>query len=153
MTENEIMAAVKISRSGLQRWLTMGCPYRLVNHRRRFDLHQVQAWKKANVLPKPETSPALLAGRLRLQNLRNEERQFKLAILKGEYVLRTTADKHLFESGRQVRDAMQAIPDRVAGILAAETDQHKCHAAMTLEIERAMEGLSTEPPWGDGAQV
>lgn len=41
-----------------------------------------------------------------------------------------------------VRDALRTIPDRVAPIVAAETDQAKIHAMLLKEIGQALEGLS-----------
>lgn len=41
-----------------------------------------------------------------------------------------------------VRDALRTIPDRVAPILAAETDQTKIHAMLLKEIGQALESLS-----------
>ncbi|MBI5315037.1 MAG: hypothetical protein HZB34_03615 [Nitrospirae bacterium] len=148
MTENELLAAIKISPSGLQKWITKGLPYTVVHNRRRFNLREVQAWRKANITPKP--GPELLAGRVRLQHIRNEEREFKLAILKGQCVERVKVDKYLFATGRQVRDGMLALPDRLSAMLTAESDAHRCHAILTQEIERVLEGLCTQPPWGDG---
>ena len=41
-----------------------------------------------------------------------------------------------------VRDALRTIPDRVAPIVAAETDQAAIHALLLKEIGQALEGLS-----------
>ena len=41
-----------------------------------------------------------------------------------------------------VRDALRTIPDRVAPIVAAETDQAVIHALLLKEIGQALEGLS-----------
>lgn len=40
-----------------------------------------------------------------------------------------------------VRDNLRTIPDRVAPVLAAETDQAKIHAILLREIGQALEGL------------
>jgi len=42
-----------------------------------------------------------------------------------------------------VRDALRTIPDRVAPIVAAETDQAKIHAMLLKEIGQALEGLGS----------
>ena len=81
MTERELMAALQVSASAIQKWIGLGCPYRVVRHRRQFDLAAVQAWRAANITPKP--GPELAQGRLREQHIRIEEREFKLAKLKG----------------------------------------------------------------------
>ena len=41
-----------------------------------------------------------------------------------------------------LRDSLKAIPDRVAPIIAAETEQRKIHEMLTQEIRDALEGLS-----------
>lgn len=40
-----------------------------------------------------------------------------------------------------VRDALRTVPDRVAPILSAETDQAKVHRILLKEIGQALEGL------------
>ncbi len=42
-----------------------------------------------------------------------------------------------------VRDSLRTIPDRVAPIVAAETDQAKIHAMLLKEIGQALEGLGS----------
>ena len=41
-----------------------------------------------------------------------------------------------------LRDSLKAIPDRIAPIAAAETEQAKIHNLLTKEIAIALEGLS-----------
>ena len=41
-----------------------------------------------------------------------------------------------------VRDGILNIPDRIAGDLAAETDQFAIHQKLTAELRKALEGLS-----------
>lgn len=69
--------------------------------------------------------------------LEYEEKSGKL-VEKGELKLKL-AKLHM-----GVRDALRTIPDRVAPILAAETDQAKIHSMLLKEIGQALEGL------GDG---
>ena len=66
--------------------------------------------------------------------LEYEEKSGKL-VEKGELKLKL-AKLHM-----AVRDALRTIPDRVAPILAAETDQAKIHAMLLKEIGQALEGL------------
>jgi hypothetical protein len=40
-----------------------------------------------------------------------------------------------------IRDSLRTIPDRVAPVLAAETEQAKIHAILLKEIGQALEGL------------
>jgi hypothetical protein len=71
----------------------------------------------------------------RIIKLEYEEKAGKL-VDKGELKLKL-AKLHM-----AVRDALRTIPDRVAPILAAETNQAKIHAMLLKEIGQALEGLS-----------
>jgi len=66
--------------------------------------------------------------------LEYEEKSGKL-VEKGELKLKL-AKLHM-----AVRDALRTIPDRVAPIVAAESDQAKIHAMLLKEIGQALEGL------------
>lgn len=66
--------------------------------------------------------------------LEYEEKSGKL-VEKGELKLKL-AKLHM-----GIRDALRTIPDRVAPILAAESDQAKIHAMLLKEIGQALEGL------------
>jgi hypothetical protein len=46
-----------------------------------------------------------------------------------------------FRLARLIRDAVLNVPARVAGILAAESDQHKVHGILEKELRQALESL------------
>lgn len=52
--------------------------------------------------------------------------------------------KEAFRDARIVRDAMMRLPDRLAGELAAETNQFKVHSRLTEEIRKALVSLKDE---------
>lgn len=60
--------------------------------------------------------------------------------------------KAAFDAGRQLRDKLLGIPDRVAPLLAAERDPVRVHAALTTEITRTLHELTrrTAAPGGPG---
>lgn len=70
----------------------------------------------------------------RIAKLDYEQRASKL-VSKDELKLKL-AKLHL-----AVRDNLRTIPDRIAPVLAAETDQAKVHAMLLKEIGQALEGL------------
>jgi phage terminase Nu1 subunit (DNA packaging protein) len=72
-----------------------------------------------------------LALKERLQNL---ERM-------GKLVKREAVEKQWFKLTRQVRDALMNIPDRVAGICAAEKKQEKIREILEKEHRQVLEGL------------
>ncbi len=47
-----------------------------------------------------------------------------------------------FQAGRLVRDALLGIPDRMADILAAESDPGQVRAQLYNEIESALQSLT-----------
>ena len=87
--------------------------------------------------------PSLAANRAikemyaaRLQKLEFEEKSKKL-VPYDELKLKLSK-LHL-----QVRDNLRTIPDRIAPIVAAETDPSKIHSLITTEIRECLEGLKT----------
>ena len=52
----------------------------------------------------------------------------------------------LFALGRRARDALMGVPDRLAPILAGESDRAVIHQLLAEEIARGLTELSTAPP-------
>ncbi len=61
--------------------------------------------------------------------------------LDGSLLSREEVEKAAFESGRQIRDMLQAIPDRIAPLVAAETDLHACTQILKAEIRSILESM------------
>ena len=77
-----------------------------------------------------------------------EKERYKAKLAKLEYeekigklVDRESVEREAFRVARVVRDAMLSIPDRLAALVTAETDQAKNHAVLTQEIMAALKGL------------
>lgn len=64
----------------------------------------------------------------------------------AQVVDRRQMEQDAFRMGRLVRDGVMAIPDRLAAILAAESDPTKIHAHLVKEFRRVLEALSAEEP-------
>ena len=60
----------------------------------------------------------------------------------GELIEVATVEATVFEKGRQTRDALLSLADRLAGILAPVTDQAKVHEILLREIHQALEALT-----------
>lgn len=75
--------------------------------------------------------------RAELARLDFEERVARL-------VDKSKVEEVAFHVGRLVRDSMLNIPSRLAGILAAESDQRKVHDLLEREIRQALEALSND---------
>ncbi len=69
-------------------------------------------------------------------------RELELQLRMGELTSVDAVRERAFKIGRIVRDRMQSIPDRVAGIIAAEKDQDKIYEILTKEIHNALEALA-----------
>lgn len=68
------------------------------------------------------------------------ELQFERA--SNAVVEREPLNKWLFEVIRTFRDKVLSVPDRVVGMVSAETNQHKNHALLTKELHAILEELS-----------
>lgn len=83
--------------------------------------------------------------RAKLVELEYEERV-------GTLVRKDEVEKEMFRIGRLVRDAVLNVPARLAGILAAETDQRKVHDQLETELRQALEALAVDDKPGDGGE-
>jgi phage terminase Nu1 subunit (DNA packaging protein) len=84
----------------------------------------------------------LAMERTRLTAAKADREELNLRVRSGELLELAVLEKTMFEKGRQIRDALQSLADRLAGILAPETDQAKVHAILTKEVHQALEGLT-----------
>lgn len=85
--------------------------------------------------------------------VQTRERHFKAKLAEleflarvGKLVERDKVEAEAFRISRLVRDGMLNIPDRLTGVLAAETDQRKIYELLTKEIRQALEALADEEP-------
>lgn len=94
----------------------------------------------------PEDGQPITYAEARAQHERFKARlaQLELEQREGKLVEAEVVRKEAFKAARQVRDALLNLPDRVAGELAAETNQFKVHQRLTQEIRRALEDLKFE---------
>jgi hypothetical protein len=59
-----------------------------------------------------------------------------------ELITKSSVEQATFAVNRRTRDKLYNLPDRMAGMLAAEMDQQTIHAMLTKEIYQIMEELS-----------
>lgn len=60
----------------------------------------------------------------------------------GKLINADEVRKKAFETGRRIRDAFEALPDRISAELASMTDQHEVHVLLTTYIKEALEEIS-----------
>jgi hypothetical protein len=73
--------------------------------------------------------------RAKLRKLEYELRQAK--VIEAEVVRKSMAD-----GGRTIRDGILGLPDRLATVLAAESDAAKIHVTLKTELSRELEALA-----------
>ena len=56
----------------------------------------------------------------------------------GKFLRRADVEAANFNLARTFRDRMQNIPERVAAMIAAESDPHRVHEILTTEIRKAL---------------
>ena len=84
----------------------------------------------------------LLKTRIKSEVERAKLLEIKAKVETGKYVDADDVKVAAFNKARVVRDALLNIPERLAAVLAAESDKQRVHGMMTSEIRAALEELS-----------
>ena len=87
----------------------------------------------------------LLKTRIKSEVERARLLEIKAKVEAGKYVDADEVKVAAFNRARIVRDALLSIPDRLAAVLAAETETPKVHALIAAEIRQALEELTGGP--------
>lgn len=80
-------------------------------------------------------------ARTRLTEAKADIAELNRRELAGELVRVEVQRRNLYAVGREVRNNLETIPDRLAGVLAGETDKSKVHQVLAGEIRAALEQL------------
>jgi hypothetical protein len=89
-------------------------------------------------------STLLLKSRIKTEVERGRLLEAKAKAETGKLVSADEVRIAAFRRARIVRDGMLNLPDRVAALLAAETDVAKVHAILTKEIRLILEEISRD---------
>ena len=98
--------------------------------------------------PEPESlkqarkTPSLAEATAILQAYKAKREKLSFEREEGSLVEAAKVKIAAFNAARRARDRLLNIPDRVAGLLAAETLERKCHAILMQEIRAVCEELS-----------
>lgn len=97
--------------------------------------------------PSPESEPessaiSFLEAQRRKELANAQLKELEVRKRAGELIEVATVEATVFEKGRQTRDALLSLADRLAGILAPITDQAKVHEILLKEIHQALEALT-----------
>jgi hypothetical protein len=108
-------------------------------------------------LPEGET-PAAPTGKTGYIEARTSREHFQSLLARldfeqksGQLVKADMVRMAAFKVGRQARDMLQGIPDRLAAILAGEADQFQVHKILTDEVRNVCNAIATATPDPDGA--
>ena len=101
-------------------------------------------------MPLPEGASGDLPTLLLRTRIKTEIERGKLLEVRAKEQLSKLVDADemkavAFNKARVVRDGLLNIPDRIAAVLAAETDPRKVHQILTAEIRTVLEELSVGP--------
>ncbi len=86
--------------------------------------------------------PVFAQSQARRELFRSKLAELEFLERVGSVVDKEKGEAEHFRIGRLVRDSLLTIPDRLSGVLAAETDQRKIHAILMNEIRQALEALA-----------
>lgn len=90
----------------------------------------------------PVPSPTLVDYRTERERYLAEEAKLDHLERLGALVPAADVERAQMSVARQVRDAVMAVPDRVCGLLAAETDPARIRAVLTSELRGTLKGLA-----------
>jgi len=95
-------------------------------------------WEANTTAPTGETAK-LTKARLALTVMKAKLADLQYKQLAGELLPKAEVQTATFNAFRQIRDRMLNIPDRVAPVLAAESDGTKCYEILSAEIRLALQ--------------
>jgi len=90
---------------------------------------------------RPSKSPAFAQHQAKKEKFRAKLAELDFLERSGDLVRKALVEQDAFRLGRQIRDAILNVPARLAGILAAETDQRAVHDLLEKELRQALEAL------------
>lgn len=82
------------------------------------------------------TRGELAQGRARLATAKASREELELAARRGELTDTAAARTAVFNTARRARDMLLALPDRVAPLVAGQTDLHEIIRILTDEVRR-----------------
>jgi phage terminase Nu1 subunit (DNA packaging protein) len=148
MNLRQLAQALHVSETTVAVWVKKGVPHRRTKTGAyHFDPKAVATWRTLHVRPQPSAdAPSYGSARARKETALAGLRELQLKERTGELVRKEAVEKVAFATGRRLRDGFLNLPNRLAGILAAERDQHMIHTLLTKEIEQILEALSHGEP-------
>ena len=90
------------------------------------------------------TAETYAESRALLTKYKAELARLEIEETQGKLLDRSSVESTAFDTARRVRDSILNIPDRIAPVLAAETDQLEIRKILSDELRKSLEELSNE---------
>ena len=146
MNKAALAQAFEVSPNSVTAWVRRGCPVtKQKNCTYLFNLTEVHAWREKTSSLRANGDQTISAAQLRKETALAGLRELELARKTGALVEKSKVEAQAFRTGRKVRNSLLGLPDRLAGVLASESDQRKTHALLTKEIHQTLEALCQRP--------
>ncbi|MBF0397973.1 MAG: hypothetical protein HQK78_14430 [Desulfobacterales bacterium] len=144
LSQAEISRALGLTTKTIARWVSDGCP-RDANGK--YSLADVFAWRIAKAEISAQDEGEKSQKDKWLTKLRKEQAliaEIERKKLEKQYVDIDEVNSYLFSAARQIRDNIQAIPERISALVAVEQDAWKCKRLMAEEIDFVLHDLSNK---------
>ena len=93
--------------------------------------------------PKQPLDGSFNEARRRNEWIKAAKSKLELDLMQGDLVKADVVKSQAAECARLVKSTLISIPDRLAGLLAAESDQNKIKAMLKAELRNAMEAMGS----------
>jgi hypothetical protein len=90
-----------------------------------------------------------LTARAKREHFAAQSAELDFRLKEGSMVLRADVDRDAFEAARGAQQMLLALPDRLAPLLAAESDPHRVHVMMVAELHRVIDAIVERAAGGE----
>ncbi|GAN33718.1 MAG: hypothetical protein DYG83_10300 [Candidatus Brocadia sp. AMX2] len=144
----QLARAFGISQVSVRNWLDKGLPHERTHKGYTFNLSECVQWREKILKDSKATSSDYESARAEKELWRAKTVKLNYERLGGSLVSAAEVKKAAFQAARMTRDAILAVPDRVASLLAGEIstsgkiDKTRVHEILGKELRQALENLS-----------
>jgi phage terminase Nu1 subunit (DNA packaging protein) len=116
-------------------------------------IEAAKAWKVANVRARFDVGGgdqvAAVTYDIAEARAKREHHEANIAAMKelqlaGALVEKDRVERSLTAIAAEVRSSFERLPDKLADVLAAETDAHQVHSLLVAEIDQVLEDLAAQ---------
>ena len=104
-------------------------------------IEKLPAFKKKKEAQRPDTPLNLYEAKSLHEQYKAGKAKLELEQTIEKLVLKTEVEDEAFKIARTVRDTFQALPERLASVLAEEGDEFTVHQILTKEINQCLKSV------------